>query len=102
EQVKALSEAELAAVLAKVPERWRLFFEFLAQTGLRIGEAIELRWSDVDLGAGTLRISRRYYRGKVAPPKSKYGRRQLRLSAGLSRALWTLRKDTRANDDELV
>ncbi len=58
--------------------------------------------SDLNLVLGTLRVSRRFYRGKVAPPKSKYGRRQLRLSAGLLRALWTLRKDTRANDDELV
>jgi len=102
EPVKALTEEELAAVLAGIPDRWQLFFEFLAKTGLRVGEAIELRWRDVDLGAGKLKVSRRFYRGKVAPPKSKYGKRTLRLSPGLGRALWTLRKETRAGDDELV
>jgi integrase len=100
EKVKALSEDELAALLAALPEEHRLFFTFLAQTGLRIGEAIELRWRDVE--GDSLRISRRFYRGRIAPPKTHYGRRRLRLSPGLSRALWTLRKETRTGDDDLV
>src|SRR4051794_12036588 len=33
-----------------------------------IGEAIELRWGDIDLGARTVRVERRFYRGRVAPP----------------------------------
>lgn len=102
EQVKALAEDELALVLGKVPDEWRLFFELLVQSGLRIGEAIELRWSDVDLGAGTLRVSRRFYRGKVAPPKTRFGRRQLRLSPLVARSLWNLRKETKAQDEDLV
>jgi integrase len=104
EQVKALTEAELAGLLASVPVEWRLFFELLVQTGLRIGEAIELRWRDLDLGvgAGTLHVQRRFYRGRVAPPKTKYGRRKLSLSAGLVRSLWALRRGTHAGDDELV
>ncbi len=102
EQVKAMSETELAALLAALPDEWRLFFRFLAQTGLRIGEAIELRWRDVDLGARTVQVRRRVYRGKVGPPKSKYGRRRLRLTPELGRALWLLRGETKAGDDELV
>jgi integrase len=102
EQARALTQEEPTGLLAAIPDGWRLFFEFLAQSGLRIGEAIELRWKDVDLGAGTVQVRRRFYLGNVAPPKTKYGRRQLRLSDGLSRALWTLRKDTRAADDDLV
>ena len=50
EHVKALSAEELAALLDRLPERWRLFFEFLAEMGLRVGEAIELRWSDSTWG----------------------------------------------------
>ena len=41
-QAKALTRAELALLLAACPSEWRLFFEFLAHTGLRIGEAIGL------------------------------------------------------------
>lgn len=99
--VVALAEPELAALLGQTPERWRPFFEFLAHTGLRIGEAIELRWRDIDLGAGTLTVSRRFYRGRVAPPKSKYGRRTIRLSTPVMQSLWRL-GGAAAVADELV
>jgi integrase len=100
EHVKALTEEELARLLAAIDEPWRLFFEFLAVTGLRIGEAIELRWGDVDLGARTVRVERRFYRGRVAPPKSRFGRRTVRLPAPIARALW-VRRGSRG-DNELV
>ncbi|MEX2646089.1 MAG: tyrosine-type recombinase/integrase [Gaiellaceae bacterium] len=47
-------------------------------------------------------VSRRYFAGRVGPPKTRYGRRRLRLTPELARALWRLRADTRAGDDELV
>ena len=80
--MKALTEEELRRLLAEIPSEWRLFFEFLAHTGLRIGEAIALRWSDVDLGQRRLLVRRRLYRGAFAPRKSKYGRRDVPLSTG--------------------
>lgn len=99
EQAKALSEEELAAFLEALPVEWRPFFEFLAQTALRIGEAIEVRWGDVE--GSRLRVDRRYYRGRVALPKGRK-KRSVPLSAELARALWALRKETHASDDELV
>jgi integrase len=50
QQTKALTEQELRALLDALPPEWRLFFEFLAHTGLRIGEAVALTWADIDLG----------------------------------------------------
>jgi integrase len=94
--VKALDEDQLTALLTHVPDDWHLFYSFLAQTGLRISEAVELRWRDVDFGANSFKVSRRFYRGRVAPPKSKYGRRTVRLSPSLSRALWPLQGDADA------
>ncbi len=91
EQTKALTEDELRALLASVPDEWRLFFDFLAHTGLRIGEAIALTWADVDLGNRRLAVRRRFYRGRYDAPKSRYGRRTIPLSESLSRALWRLR-----------
>jgi integrase len=49
ETVKALSEEELAGVLVQLPDEHKLFFRFLFETGLRIGEAIEVRYGDADL-----------------------------------------------------
>ena len=50
DRAKALTRAELALFLAALPSDWRLFFEFLAHTGLRISEAIGLTWAHLDLG----------------------------------------------------
>jgi len=108
EHVKALGEEELAAFLATLSAdplekgwpAWRPFFEFLAHTGLRIGEAIALTWGDVNLGERQVHVRRRLYRGRLDRPKSRYGRRKVRISEGLSRTLWTLRGTK--PDDALV
>ncbi len=54
-------------------------YRFVLQTGLRTGEMIGLRWSDIDFEAKTLKIERsmeyRYGVGewRIGPPKSKSG-----------------------------
>jgi len=106
-EAKALSATELGAFLEAVPSWWRPFFEFLAQSGLRIGEAIEVRWKDVnfhgsDIGPVTLHVRRSFSRGRVTPPKSKHGTRKLRLSPVLSSDLRALRRETGADVEELV
>ena len=88
---KALTEDELRALLAEIPDEWRLFFELLAHTGLRIGEAVALTWADVDFGKRRLHVRRRLYRGRFDSPKSRYGRRAVPLAEGLAQALWRLR-----------
>lgn len=65
--------------------------------GLRPGEVRGLRWEDVDLDAGTLRvaqqINRRKGKGLVASdPKSKRGKRSMKLPATLLAALKAHRK----------
>src|SRR5919109_272793 len=92
EQVKALTEDELRALLAALPERVglstpRLFCEFLAQTGLRFGEAVEVRWSDIE--GRRLHVQRRYRKGRVGLPKGRKTRR-VPLTGGMRRALWAL------------
>jgi integrase len=93
EQAKAMTRAELARMLAAVPERWRLHFELLAQTGLRISELLGLDWEDVEFGAKPrLRIHQQFYRGKLkAHAKSDAGTRMIPLSPGMARALWSAR-----------
>lgn len=99
ERIKSLTEDELRALLEKLPGEWRLLVEFLAHTGLRIGEAVALRWCDVDFGGRRVKVRRRYYRGSFAPPKSRYGRRDVPLSHGMARQLWELRKAASPADD---
>ena len=100
EQVKALTEAELATLVEHTPDSWRLLIELLSESGLRIGEALALEWRDVDTGRKRLTVRRRVYRGRIDTPKSARGRRAVPLSTNLSRALWQRRGA--AADDALV
>ena len=66
---------------------WGAFAAVAVLTGLRAGELCGLRWSDVDLPGGSLRVERqRRYDGPGvgfvdAPPKSEAGIRTVPLSA---------------------
>ena len=46
-EAQALTHAELARLLAGLPERWCPFHELLAETGIRVSEALGLDWPDV-------------------------------------------------------
>ena len=89
EEVKVFSREQLAAVLAMAPERHRLLFELLAATGLRISEAIALQRLHFQLedGEPEVCVRRAIVRKRIEPPKSKYGRREVRLPAPLAAKL---------------
>lgn len=58
---KYLESAELAALLdAMKHERWRLLTQFLALSGLRIGEAMALDLADLDMEARVIRVTKTY------------------------------------------
>ncbi len=59
----------------------------LAQTGLRISEALGLRWADVDHERGRLLIRRRVRDGEVGATKSRQGRREVPIAPALAREL---------------
>jgi integrase len=70
---------------------WRL-----SLYGLRWGEVLGLRWSDVDLKAKTLTVNQARvlvdYRVRIEEPKSRNGKRTLPLDDDLVAALTDLRK----------
>ncbi len=86
---RALTRDELARLLAALPEDWRLFIEFLAHTGLRISEAIGLRWGDVDLldVGSRINVERQLCKGKERRLKSRHSRRVVPLSRGMTTRL---------------
>jgi integrase len=62
-------------------------------TGLRIGEILGLRWMDIDLLSGQLRVEQAIYRGVVGPPKTKGSRRTLPLPEPVLSTLLVLRAE---------
>ena len=80
-----LSPAQVAALLkAAEPSRYAPLFELLVSTGLRRGEALALRWSDVDLTNHLARVRGTLSRvdGElvVTAPKSERSNRTIPLS----------------------
>ena len=76
---------------------YEALFLFLLGTGARIGEALALRWEDVDLEAGIARISRSvtFIRGQWVEslPKTPHGRRSVSIPDFALRALRELPRD---------
>ena len=81
------SPAELRTFLAHVAsDRLAPLWTVLAMTGVRRGEAVGLRWADVDLDAGRIAIRQTLvavgYHVEYSTPKTKKGRRSVALDAG--------------------
>jgi len=54
--------SQVASILAAIPRKYQLIFHLLALTGMRIGEALALRWQDLHLGARSISIHRSCWR----------------------------------------
>jgi integrase len=79
---RAASPQEAAELLAALPEDLRALYATAFYGGLRRGELRALRWEDVDLALGVIRVRRSYddYAGEIEP-KSAKGSRTVPLSA---------------------
>jgi integrase len=101
-EMKVWTGAQLAAFLRHVDDdRLAGAWWLLANTGMRRGEVLGLRWYDVDLDAGTLRITRTLITTDVerkgepgtawGTPKTAKGRRTIALDPATVAALKTHR-----------
>jgi integrase len=88
DEIRVFTPGQLATVIGLAPERHRLLLELLAATGLRISEAIALQRLHVHLdGEPEVCVRRALVRGRIAPPKTKHGRREIRLPESLAASL---------------
>jgi integrase len=65
-----VTQTELGEILTDVSERYRILFALLAGTGLRIGEALGLKGSDLSLDCRTIHVQRSIWRGQEQSPKT--------------------------------
>jgi integrase len=84
EEVEILTADQIAAVLDALKGfRLHPIAALAFATGMRRGELLALRWSDVDLGRSSLKVERSLEQTKgglrFKSPKSKYGRRVISL-----------------------
>ena len=75
-------------------QRWECVIVLGAVCGLRIGEALSLRYEDLTLTASTMRVRRTLWKGQAYPPKTPSSRRTLQLP---QIALEALKRHAQAN-----
>ncbi|HME69084.1 MAG TPA: site-specific integrase [Myxococcota bacterium] len=96
-----LDSEELARLLSmaakEAPNHFGLLL-FLADTGARLGEALGLRWIDVDLECGMARISRSFSDGKYLNDTKTGHERRVELSDRLRAELEAKRPDLFGDD----
>jgi integrase len=106
-QVKAWTAATLRTFLelTRGDELWPLWL-VMATTGLRRGEALGLRWADIDFDTGRVRVTRTVtaigwdiHHGQ---PKTAAGRRPVALDPATVVVLADLRRDVGRDGDGLV
>jgi integrase len=97
-EVKPLTPAEVAALLSAASgDRLEALYVAAVHTGLRRGELLGLKWTDVDLDTGTLSVQRSLDKdGTLNPPKRKNSRRTVKLTGQAMEAL----KGHRARQNE--
>jgi integrase len=87
---------QFLAASATSADRLHPLWVLLATTGMRRGEALGLRWSDVDLDGGRLRVVQTIIQVRskvtVGEPKTARGRRPIALDAGTVAVLREHRK----------
>lgn len=98
-EMRPLSEGEACTFLdvARTSgDRFEPLYVLAITTGLRRGELLGLRWEDVDLERGTLRVGRSLVREEgrhtVGETKTRRGRRQVNLTPRTVNALKAHRK----------
>ena len=101
---KILNESELAVFIEAIEREplWRDFFYTEITTGLRRGEICGLKWSDLDMEKGTLKIERSIGNGEggkleIGETKTEKGKRVIRLPASTLRIL-TERKESASTE----
>jgi integrase len=68
-------------------DRFEGVFVLGATCGLRIGEALGIRWSDINFDKGTLAVRRTIWRGRALPTKTDSSRRTIKLPSVALEAL---------------
>ncbi len=80
-EVQALTKEQVSRLIdAAVGDRFECFYTIAVTCGLRAGENIGLKWSDIDFSAGTLTVRRAIHNCKIKPLKSDRSYRTIKLS----------------------
>jgi integrase len=98
---EVLTEEELQALIPQLSARDRVLVLLDACTGLRVGELLGLKWSDVDFENGQLHVTRSVVNQVVGECKTEASQKPVPLDSFLAQELltWRSRCPYNQNDD---
>lgn len=97
EEPRFFTESELLRILVAAPEPYRTLYWLLAQTAIRIGEALALTWDLVDIENEKISIRASVWCGKMQLPKTANAVRTIPISPKLANHLYEYRQNAQAN-----
>ena len=83
-----VTESELGEIFGSTKGRYAVFFVLLAGTGLRIGEALGLKSTDLSPDCRVLHVLRSVWHGQEQEPKPPNAVREVDIAEPLSQLLW--------------
>lgn len=86
-EIRLLDPDQVRQLLDQVPEIHYPLFLTYAMCGLRRGEALALKWEDIDWRGRVIRVRRSLYRGRFVDPKTRHARREVELPDRLATVL---------------
>jgi integrase len=92
EDIKAMTREQVESFLSTAAREgvpYHPLFLLLVRTGLRVGEAFALQWTDINFEDREIRVERGFSGGRIERPKAGHGR-SVDMSQQLSRALQRL------------
>jgi integrase len=97
------TDDELPRLIAALPEDEKPLIQLALLTGMRLGELLALRWSQIDLVNGTIHVRQTYVDGIGATtPKSDRGRRDVELMKAAETVLAALLQDRGVESDDAL
>jgi integrase len=96
----SLDRESVGKLISATPDRYKALVAVSVLLGLRQGEALGLRWEDVDTAAGALSVRHQFTRGVgLVEPKTNAARREVPMPPSLARMLAEHRLASRYSRD---
>jgi integrase len=92
DEIDPFTPDEISAILGSVEGQIRNLLQFAFWSGLRTSELIALRWQDVDWVKGVILVRQARVAGELKGPKTKAGKRDVKLLPAARAALQAQRE----------